>query len=327
MQIKLEAIPEAFPIEGRFVISRGAKTEAHVIRIVLTWGEHIGQGECVPYGRYGETVETVLAQIAQVKALIESGTSREALRSAMPAGAARNAIDCALWDLEAKRSGIPAFVSAGIIDPMPVLTAYTLSMGTPEEMGAAAQVASGRPLLKIKVGGEGDLQRLAAVRAGAPNTRIIVDANEGWNDDNVEANLKACAKLGVVLVEQPLPANKDSLLASINHPVQICADESVHQSADLAALAGRYDAVNIKLDKAGGLTEALEMNRIARANGLGVMIGCMVGTSLAMAPALVLAQSADFVDLDGPLLLARDRSPGLTYEGSLVYPPTGSLWG
>ncbi|MGB8819199.1 MAG: N-acetyl-D-Glu racemase DgcA [Rhizobiaceae bacterium] len=327
MQIKLEAIPEAFPIAGRFVISRGAKTEALVIRIVLTCGEDIGQGECVPYGRYGETVETVLAQIAQVKALIESGTSRKALRSGVPAGAARNAIDCALWDLEAKHTGVPAFVSAGIIDPKPVLTAYTLSMGTPEEMGAAAQAASGRPLLKIKVGGEGDLERLAAVRSGAPNSRIIVDANEGWNDDNVEANLKACADLGVVLVEQPLPAGRDLRLASISHPVQICADESVHQSADLKALAGRYDVVNIKLDKAGGLTEALEMNRIARANGLGVMIGCMVGTSLAMAPALVLAQSADFVDLDGPLLLARDRSPGLTYDGSLVYPPSGQLWG
>jgi L-Ala-D/L-Glu epimerase len=245
----------------------------------------------------------------------------------MPAGAARNAVDCALWDLEAKRTGASAFKGAGVALMKPVVTAFTLSLGTPDEMGAAARAANARPVLKIKVGGEGDIERLAAVRAGAPDARIIVDANEGWNDDTVAANLQACKKFGVALVEQPLPANNDAILSSIDHPVPVCADESVHTSKDLAALADRYDAVNIKLDKAGGLTEALEMNRVARSIGLKVMIGCMVGTSLGMAPALAIAQSADFIDLDGPLLLARDRMPGLTYEGSLILPPPTGLWG
>jgi L-Ala-D/L-Glu epimerase len=230
-------------------------------------------------------------------------------------------------DLEAKISGIPAFAAAGAAFPKGVTTAYTLSLGTPEEMGAAALAAAHRPLLKIKVGGEGDLDRLAAVRNGAPQSAIIVDANEGWNDHNVEANMAAAARFGVVLIEQPLPAGADRILAHIPHSVAICADESVHKSKDLAALADRYDAVNIKLDKSGGLTEALEMQRVATALGLEVMVGCMVGTSLAMAPALILAQTASFVDLDGPLLLARDREPGLRYDGSIVRPPLAELWG
>jgi L-Ala-D/L-Glu epimerase len=327
MQIRLEAIPEAFPIAGRFVISRGAKTEAHVIRVIVSDGLHTGHGECVPYGRYGETIESVLAEIERHKNMIDSGGGRLALNAAMPAGAARNAVDCALWDLEAKRSGIPAFETAGIRSLRPVVTAYTLSLGTSEEMGAAALAASARPMLKIKVGGDGDIERLAAVRGGAPDAQIIVDANEGWNDSNVQANLEACRRFGVALVEQPLPAGKDTILAAIKHPVPVCADESVHTSKDLAELADRYDAVNIKLDKAGGLTEALEMNRVARSLGLKVMIGCMVGTSLGMAPAMAIAQTADFIDLDGPLLLARDRSPGLTYNGSEIMPPVQALWG
>lgn len=327
MQMRLEAIPEAFPIAGRFVISRGAKTEAHVIRVTVTQGAHAGQGECVPYGRYGETIESVLAEINRHRVLVESGIGRLAVNEQMPAGAARNAIDCALWDLEAKRTGTSAFESAGAAPMKPVMTAYTLSLGTPDEMGAAARAASGRPMLKIKVGGVGDIDRLAAVRSGAPDALIIVDANEGWNDRTIEANLQACKKFGVALVEQPLPAGKDAILSAIKHPVPVCADESVHTSNDLAALADRYDAVNIKLDKAGGLTEALEMSRVARSIGLKVMIGCMVGTSLGMAPALAIAQTADFIDLDGPLLLARDRTPGLIYEGSLILPPPAVLWG
>lgn len=327
MQTRLEAIAEAFPIAGRFVISRGAKTEALVIRVIVTDGVHQGHGECVPYARYGETIDGVLAEIERFRSRVERGAGREDVNSEMPAGAARNAIDCALWDLEAKRSGTGAFSKAGIAAMMPVVTAYTLSLGTPEEMGEAARAASARPVLKIKVGGEGDIERLAAVRDGAPQARIIVDANEGWNDQTIEANLAACRTYNVALVEQPLPAGKDAILANIFHPVPVCADESVHTSADLASLADRYDAVNIKLDKAGGLTEALEMNRVARSLGLQVMIGCMVGTSLGMAPALSIAQTADFIDLDGPLLLARDRTPGLTYDGSVIVPPPPALWG
>lgn len=327
MQISLEAIPEAFPIAGRFVISRGAKTQAQVVRAILACNGHLGQGECVPYARYGETIESVMAQIEQFRGLIEAGADRAAIRVAMPAGAARNAIDCALWDLEAKLTGTSAFERAGIGKLLPVETAFTLSLGTPEEMGAAARQASSRPVLKIKVGGDGDTERLAAVREGAPDSRIIVDANEGWTHETIEANFAACSKYGVSLIEQPLPAGKDTLLASIDHPVPVCADESVHTAKDLAQLADRYDAVNIKLDKAGGLTEALEMNRVARSLGLKVMIGCMVGTSLGMAPALAIAQTADFVDLDGPLLLAQDREPGLTYIGSQIMPPSPALWG
>jgi L-Ala-D/L-Glu epimerase len=327
MHLQLEAIPEAFPIAGRFVISRGAKTEAHVIRVTLRHGINAGQGECVPYGRYGETIQSVLDQIEAFRLMVQAGCSRAGLQASMPAGAARNAIDCALWDLEAKVSGIRAFAAVRAVGLKSVVTAYTLSLGTPDEMGAAARAASHRPLLKIKVGGEGDLERLAAVRAGAPDSAIIVDANEGWTDQTIEANMAAAAALGVVLIEQPLPAGNDDILSRIAHPVSICADESVHKARDLEALADRYDAVNIKLDKSGGLTEALEMQRIAGGLGLDVMIGCMVGTSLAMAPALILAQSAKYVDLDGPLLLARDRIPGLRYEGSNVYPPEPELWG
>lgn len=327
MQIRLEAIPEAFPIAGRFVISRGAKTLAQVVRASLTAGGHRGHGECVPYARYGETIESVMAQIEQFRGLVEAGADRTAIRATMPAGAARNAIDCALWDLEAKLTGISAFERAGTGTLLPVETAFTLSLGTPEDMGAAARQASSRPVLKIKVGGDGDTERLAAVREGAPYARIIVDANEAWDHETIETNFAACSKHGVSLIEQPLPAGRDSLLSSIDHPVPVCADESVHTATDLAQLADRYDAVNIKLDKAGGLTEALEMNRVARSLGLKVMIGCMVGTSLGMAPALAIAQTADFIDLDGPLLLAQDREPGLTYIGSQIMPPSPALWG
>jgi L-Ala-D/L-Glu epimerase len=327
MTFAVEIFEEEFPIAGSFVISRGAKTSAAVVRVVLSNGPYRGHGECVPYARYGESIQSVVAQIELARPALVQGLTRSALMRVMPAGAARNAVDCALWDLEAKQLKTTAFQMAGVETNGPVTTAFTLSMGTPQSMSAAARAAAHRPLLKIKVGGAGDMERLRAVREAAPNSKIIVDANEGWTSANVAENLDLCLQLGVTMVEQPLPADQDAILAAIDHPVLIFADESVHQSTDLAMLKGRYDGVNIKLDKAGGLTEALKMHEIAKGIALQTMIGCMVGSSLAMAPALILAQTADFVDLDGPLLLARDREPGLHYEGSLVYPPDRTLWG
>lgn len=318
---------EKFPIAGSFTISRGSRTEAEVVTCTIRDGGAAGRGECVPYKRYGESVEGVRAAIEGVAAQIAAGLDRRSLLDAMPAGAARNAVDCALWDLEAKASEQPV---AGIVAPQaaPLETAYTLSLGEPEAMAAQAKLNADRPLLKVKIGGGGDdIARIRAVRDAAPNSRLIIDANEGWSEADIERNLAAVAKLGVALVEQPLPAGQDEILRRIAHPVPICADESAHQAADLDALAGLYDAVNIKLDKAGGLTAALLVRDRARALGLKVMVGCMVGTSLAMAPAVLLAQGADFVDLDGPLLLARDRQPGLSYQGSLVFPPASELWG
>jgi L-alanine-DL-glutamate epimerase-like enolase superfamily enzyme len=252
---------------------------------------------------------------------------RESLRREMTPGAARNALDCALWDLEAKRAGSPAWQLAGLPAPRPLLTCYTLSLGTPESMAAAAAQAAHMPLLKVKLGGDGDPARIRAVRAAAPQSRLVVDANEAWRAATFADNMSACAEAGVELVEQPLPAGDDALLRSLAHPVPVCADESVHVAADIAALTDRYDGVNVKLDKAGGLTEALETVREARKHGLKVMVGCMVGTSLAMAPALLAAQDADVVDLDGPLLLARDRAPALRYSGALVEPAGAELWG
>ncbi len=323
----LETAAETWPIAGRFAIARGARTEAVVAVAVIREGADVGRGESVPYARYGETVAGTLAAIAAMAEAIGGGLDREGLRAAMPAGAARNALDCALLDLEAKRSGRSAAAILGLGPLRPLVTAYTLSLDTPEAMEAAAREAAHRPLLKVKLGGAGDPARIAAVRRGAPGARLIVDANEAWDVGGLAANITACAAAGVELIEQPLPAGGDDALAAIPHPVPICADESMHLAADVAALVGRYDAVNVKLDKTGGVTEGLAAAREAKRLGLGVMAGCMVGTSLAMAPALLLAQDADFVDLDGPLLLARDRDPGLRYDGSLVYPPGRELWG
>jgi L-Ala-D/L-Glu epimerase len=327
MRISIEAAEEIFPIAGKFSISRGSKTEARVVTVVVSDGVNRGRGECVPYSRYDETVEGVIAEIRKHADVIASRPDRRVLQTLMKPGAARNALDCALWDFESKVLGIPVRNSLSVRNPQPLTTAFTLSIGTPQEMAAAARAASDRPLLKIKVGGEGDIERLRAVAASAPNSKIILDANEGWTEENITANIEAAAALGVVLIEQPLPAGKDSMLRKFNHAVPICADESAHASDGLAGLKGLYDAVNIKLDKTGGLTEALAMRDKARALGFKIMVGCMVGTSLGMAPAVLLAQRADFVDLDGPLLLAKDRERGLTYEGSLVYPPERELWG
>jgi L-alanine-DL-glutamate epimerase-like enolase superfamily enzyme len=324
MPLSLTVRTERWPIAGSFTIARGAKTEAAVVVAEISDGRATGRGECVPYARYGETVESVTAAIEAMRSAL---SDRAGLQRAMPAGAARNALDCAFWDLEAKAAGKAAHELAGLPRPKPMVTAYTISLGTPEAMADAAGKAAARQLLKVKLGGQGDRDRIRAVRNAAPNSELIVDANEAWRADDLADNLAACADVGVTLVEQPLPADNDAALASIARPIPVCADESVHDRASLAKLVGKYDAVNIKLDKTGGLTEALAMEREAERLGFSLMVGCMVATSLAMAPAVLLAQRARVVDLDGPLLLARDREHGLHYEDSLVYPATVALWG
>jgi L-Ala-D/L-Glu epimerase / N-acetyl-D-glutamate racemase len=318
---------ERWPIAGSFAISRGAKTEAIVVVAELTDGNFRGRGECVPYARYGETVERVAAAIEAAGDHIARGLDRERLQSAMAPGAARNALDCAFWDLAAKRARRPVHELLGFPPPKPVTTAYTISLAAPDAMAQAAAKAADRRLLKIKLGGAGDPARIAAVRRAAPRAELIVDANEAWTADELTRNLAACAQAGVSLVEQPLPADHDEALARIARPLPICADESVHASASLPSLVGKYDAVNVKLDKTGGLTEALAVAREAERLGFTLMVGCMVATSLAMAPAMLVAQRARVVDLDGPLLLAHDRPNGLHYDGSLVYPSTPALWG
>ncbi|PDT84314.1 N-acetyl-D-Glu racemase DgcA [Sinorhizobium sp. BJ1] len=327
MSISLAAAVEHFPIAGAFTISRGSKTTASVVTCRIGDGTAFGRGECVPYGRYGESIDSVLSEIEAVRPLIEAGMTRLELQEAMKPGAARNAVDCALWDLEAKQRNTSAATLAGIADPVSLTTAYTISLVEPEEMMAQAAKYAHRALLKVKVGTADDTSRIRAVRKGAPDSHIILDANEGWTPENLAFHFAACAEAGIDLIEQPLPAGSDAALAHVDRAVPVCADESVHATADLKALVGRYDAVNIKLDKTGGLTEALRMREEAKALGLKIMVGCMVGSSLAMAPAILVAQGADFVDLDGALLLAEDRSPGLRYEASLVFPPDPSLWG
>jgi L-Ala-D/L-Glu epimerase len=316
-----------WPIAGSFTISRGAKTEAVTVVAELRLGGYTGRGECVPYPRYGETAEATLAALQAMQGPLSQGLDRKTLQAAMPPGAARNALDCALMDLEAKTSGRRVWSLLGRPRPKPCTTAYTISLGSPETMAEAAAKAAHRPLLKIKLGGDGDGARIAAVRAAAPNSELIVDANEAWTPGNLEQNLAACAGAGVTLVEQPLPASQDEALKRIRRPIAVCADESVHDRASLEALRERYDAVNIKLDKTGGLTEALAMAEAAQQKGFQIMVGCMVATSLSMAPAMLLTPLARYVDLDGPLLLARDCDNGLRYDGSLVYPPEAALWG
>jgi L-alanine-DL-glutamate epimerase-like enolase superfamily enzyme len=320
---------ERWPLAAAFSISRGSKTEAVVVVAELDDGTHRGRGECVPYARYGETPEGVVAALAAMRSAVQDGLDRSALQKAMRAGAARNALDGAYWELEAKRAGRRVHELAGLAVPGPRVTAYTISLAAPMEMAAAAERAAARPLLKVKLGasdGE-DPKRIAAVRRAAPGAELIVDANEGWTDDNLAQNLAACADAGVTLIEQPLPEGRDAALAGMQRPIPVCADESVHDRASLDALTGKYDAVNIKLDKTGGLTEALALAAETERRGFALMVGCMVATSLAMAPALLLAQRARVVDLDGPLLLAKDREHGLRYDGSLVYPAEPALWG
>jgi len=328
---KLSVGIETWPIAGQFTISRGAKTEAKVVVAELSHGGFpnrvLGRGECVPYARYGESAEAVAALLEGLAGQVAQGLTRVLLQSAMPAGAARNALDCAFWDLEAKQAGKPVHQLAGLPSPHVLTTAYTISLSTPDVMADAARKAASRPLLKIKLGSDGDPERVAAIRAAVPNTQLIVDANEGWNANNLATNLEACARAGVAVVEQPLPAGADDMLAKIERTVPICADESAQDALSLPLLVGKYDAVNIKLDKTGGLTQALVMAKEAERLGLSIMAGCMVATSLSMAPAMLVAQRARFVDLDGPLLLARDRPHGLTYDGSQIHPAEPALWG
>ncbi len=319
----LSVTRESFPLAEVFTIARGSKTSAEVIT-VRAFGEGVmGQGECVPYARYGESLDSVTTEIEG----LPEGIQRHDLQDALPPGAARNAVDCALWDLSAKITGTPVWQLAGLGRPRAVTTAYTLSLDTPEKMQAAAARQAARPLLKIKLGTPDDMPRVEAVRAGAPGSRIIVDANEGWSAEVYAELAPHLVRLGVAMVEQPLPAGDDGILAEIERPLPVCADEACHDRASLPDLTGKYDMINIKLDKTGGLTEAIALRDAARTAGFEVMVGCMVGSSLAMAPAVLVAQGAEVVDLDGPLLLAKDRTPPIRFEGSVMAPAEPGLWG
>jgi L-alanine-DL-glutamate epimerase-like enolase superfamily enzyme len=321
--MRIKVTRNVFRLAQVFTISRGSRTEAQVLTVHVSDGAAQGWGECVPYARYGETLDSVTDEIEGLPDTFD----RADLAQLLPAGAARNAVDCALWDLEAKRAGQRVWSLAGLATPGPHITAYTLSLDSPEAMQAQAALNAHRPLLKIKLGTPDDMPRLEAVRAGAPDARIIVDANEGWSVDIYADLAPHLVRLGVDLVEQPLPAGEDDALIGLDRPVPVCADESCHDRASLPALRGKYDMVNIKLDKTGGLTEALALRSAAIAQGYGIMVGCMVGSSLAMAPAVLLAQGAAVVDLDGPLLLAEDRDTPLTFDAAGVHPPDAALWG
>ncbi|HEY4029214.1 MAG TPA: N-acetyl-D-Glu racemase DgcA [Caulobacteraceae bacterium] len=323
----LKVAIERWPIAGAFTIARGSKTEAVVVTVEIADDDRVGRGEATPYPRYGETPESVIAEIEAVRGVIEAGGARAGLLTVMRPGAARNAVDCALWDLKAKREGRRVHEILGLARLDPLKTAYTLSLAAPEVMAEQARANARRPLLKLKIGGPGDLDRVEAVRQAAPKCRLIVDANEGLTLAELKRLAPEFARLGVKLIEQPLKAGEDQALEGYACPVPLCADESLHTRAELTACARLYQVANIKLDKAGGLTEALALKAEAVAAGMQIMVGCMVATSLAMAPALILAQGAEFVDLDGPLLLARDRAPGLTYVGSMIEPPPATLWG
>jgi len=319
---------ENWPIRGGFAISRGSKRQAQVVVASISEGGAVGRGECVPYARYGESIASVVAQIEAVRSRIETGMGRAELQNAMPPGAARNALDCALWDLEAKLTGEPVWKLAGLEAPRPCTTAYTISLDTPAAMGAAAAKAAQFPLLKLKLGTDLVIETVSEVHANAPDAKLIVDANEAWDVELLKRVSPRLKQLNVALIEQPLPSDKDAALAGINWPVPLCADESCHGVDGLAQLRGRYGLVNIKLDKTGGLTAALELARAAQVMRLGIMVGCMVGTSLAMAPAVLLAGLAQYVDLDGPLLLERDRAEGLKFgPGGVLHPPGPALWG
>ena len=327
---KLTIAHETWPLAGSFAISRGAKTTAEVLTVTLEdENGAIGRGECVPYARYGETVPAVMAALEAARPAIEAGMVREDVPSLIEPFAGRNALDCALWDLEAKATGAPVWQMAGLSKPGPLETAYTLGIDTPEVMAEAAAKNASRPLLKLKMGASDgrDAKRLRAIRAAVPHMRLIIDANEGWSPEVLPGLLEVCAEIDVALVEQPLPADDDELLATIARPIPVCADESAHDAAGLDKVLGKYDVVNIKLDKTGGLTNALHFAAAARAEGLDLFTGCMVATSLAMAPAMLVAGMSSFVDLDGPLLLAKDRDPAIRFDGSVMQPAPPELWG
>jgi len=321
--VQIDIARDTFRLAQVFRISRGARTEAKVLTVRVSDEDHVGWGECVPYARYNETLESVEAEIRGLPETFD----RAALQGLLPAGAARNAVDCALWDLEAKKAGKRVWELAGLPAPGPEITAYTLSLDEPEAMRKQAEENAHRPLLKIKLGTPDDMPRLEAVRAGAPNSRIIIDANEGWSAEVYAELAPHLVGLGVELVEQPLPSSDDEALIGMERPLPVCADESCHDRTSLPKLAGKYDVVNIKLDKTGGLTEALKLRDEALAQGYKVMVGCMVGSSLAMAPATLVAQGAMVTDLDGPLLLAEDREQPLMFDEAGVHAPTAELWG
>ena len=319
--------PESWPVTKPFVISKFTSTSAEVVVVEIGDGALTGRGECERSDFYEPDYGDVVAAIEAVRPAIEAGAGRAELQTLMPPGSARNAVDCALWDLRAKSDGVPAWQAAGLDSPGPCITVFTISLGTPEAMARDAAEAADRPILKLKLGGEGDIERVEAVRAAAPNARLSVDANEAWTPDMVLPTIDALAALGVEMVEQPLAIADDAYLGTIEHALPIAADESCRDLGSLDRIAGRYDLINIKLDKTGGLTEALALAEAGRAAGLGIMLGCNLGTSLAMAPAMLLTNRARFVDLDGPLLLAKDREPGLVFEGSSIHPPEPALWG
>lgn len=325
--MKVNLFDESWLIRGTFTISRGSRTHANVVVVELRQGQYVGRGECVPYARYGESIESVLAELTPLAVKIEAGLTRKQMLSLLPAGAARNALDCAYWDLECKQSGQRIWQRLKVAEPKPLITAFTLSLDTPEKMKEAAIENAHRPLLKLKLAGEGDVERVTAVREGSPDARIIVDANEGWNEELYLKMVPELVKLGVEMIEQPLPANNDSALDHLPRPITLCADESCHDRSSLANIIGRYDMINIKMDKTGGLTEALALKEEAEKAGLQIMVGCMLGTSLGMAPAFMVAQNVQVVDLDGPLLLAEDRKPGIEFDDSLMNVYQAALWG
>ncbi|MGB5444477.1 MAG: N-acetyl-D-Glu racemase DgcA [Psychromonas sp.] len=325
--MKVKLLDQSWPIRGTFTISRGSKTHANVVVVELHQGEYVGRGECVPYARYGESIESVVAQLTSLVVKIEDGLTRQQLQPLLPAGAARNALDCAFWDLQCKQSGLRIWQLLDVAEPQPLVTAYTLSLDTPERMQQAAIENIHRPLLKLKLAGEGDVERVAAVRAGSPDARIIVDANEGWDEALYLQMVPELVKLGVEMIEQPLPADNDAALEHLPRPITLCADESCHDRSSLSKIIGRYDMINIKTDKTGGLTEALALKAEAEKAGLQVMVGCMLATSLAMAPAFIVAQNTQVVDLDGPLLLAEDRDPCITFDDSNMNVYQAALWG
>ncbi len=318
---------ETWPIRGSFAISRGSRTSVEVVVVEISKDELRGRGECVPYAHYGESLDSVMGLLESMRTELSEGLDRETLQKRLPAGAARNALDCALWDFESKQAGQRAWSLAGFPSLESLTTAFTLSLDSPENMQAAARRNAHQPVLKLKLAGEGDIERVEAVRAGAPRARLIVDANEGWTEEIYQRLTPRLAALGVELVEQPLPAGQDSALSELPHPMNICADEACHDRSSLPGLIGKYDMINIKIDKTGGLTEALKLRTEAEAAGLKIMVGCMLATSLAMAPAMLIAQGAAIVDLDGPLLLDRDREHGIIYEHGIMHPPVTELWG
>lgn len=323
----LRAQHDRFALSRPFRISRGVRTEANVVMVEIAEGGVVGRGEAVPYTRYGETVEQTLGAIESVRPLIESGGGRDALQLVLPAGAARNALDCALWDLDARLAGRTVADMLGEGQPGAVATALTIVIDTPGRMAEAAAAMADIPLLKIKLDGDDPAARIRAVRAAAPNPKLIVDPNESWDRQLLEAMQDVLVQARVDLLEQPVPAEADDWLEDFSPAVPICADEAIHVADDLDRVAARYQAVNVKLDKTGGLTEAILLARAARTRGLGLMTGCMVCSSLSIAPAMLVAALSDFADLDGPWWLAADRPGGVREDHGWLHPPAQGFWG